>query len=64
MRPYTRSCNTTEMDGVALLPAPHNFLLSDAYLLQVTVTRVPQLLLDVVSCCARFYFSGTNCVRF
>ena len=54
-------------DGGAILPASHNSLilgslLSNADLLEVTVTKVLQQPLDVLLRCAKFGFSGRNSV--
>ena len=54
-----------KMDVGAVLPAPYNLLLfwsslSDADLLEVTVTKVLQPPLDVLFHSAKFYFSMTN----
>ena len=61
-----QTCIRTKMDGGAVLPAVHNLLLlgsllSNADLLEVTVTKVLQLSLDVLLCYyAKFHFSGMN----
>ena len=54
-----------ERVGGVLLPASHNSLvlgplLSDIDLLNVTVTKLVQLLLDILLCYAKFRFSGMN----
>ena len=64
---YMRMCSRMKTDRGAILPASHNSLLlgsllSDADLLDVTVTKVLQPPLDILLQYAKLHFNGTNSV--